>query len=834
MQINNIEEAGEVACLPKSKGDEMVINNMEELIYKNFHSNKEAALTYAEKGYKVFPVNYIMPNGKCSCKGKVNISGKEDTDICSIDSPGKHPIGHLAKRGCLSATTRKDVIERWWSREPFANIGLAAENFVALDIDGEKGLENLLKIDINNEIVNSDGTININTPVSKTGRKGYGKHVFFKKPNDIKIENRVNFAPGLDFRSDGGYIVVPPSNHKSGNNYTWERSILDYGLMEMPQWLKDAYKKSEVSEGSEDGNKGTFSSDEKIPDGQRNSILTSLAGKLRRIGLSREEIEVTLLTTNNRCIHPLSEKEVRTIARSISKYEPAYNLIDPNNINPINTFTVNFEDLTRGSDNGSFKFSPTKAAESILRKVPLAVASWEVDKEKANLWTCDSETNIWKKGGGFLVEDLCEIAGDLSKSYVIAEVKRKIINRLRSQPIELDTGKPYLFGTKNGFACNLLTGDVRKIVPEDHISEELMLPVNYDPSAKCPNIFNFYDSICSDDCNKMALIDDDVATLDLRAWRYIILLLGQGGNGKGERMRMKRAFFGAHTFANIPLKDLNDDQFAGAETYRKRVVHCGEAKRSEKGEKYDTSVLKMFSGDDRVTLNQKNEKRLDFAPFCKVSIDSNNPPLFNDNSRGFKDRFRRINNPFYFVDNPDPLDKTQKQKDEDNLSRITTDEEFSGYLNVLLARSIEITKKRKYPRCPHLVEGYEKQTYSIQEFIDQFCEVEENYNNQNYVIVNDLYANFQKWVNLTNSSNANLKKFGKDFRSLTGIGESENKKINGKQYKVYYRITFKEEVYREAIENLEEKLFGPNINDDGDCKALTEKYEELKNRFGKI
>ena len=61
-----------------------------------------------------------------------------------------------------------------------------------------------------------------------------------------------------------------------------------------------------------------------IPRGERNARLTSLAGSMRRPGMSEEEILTALMEVNrNRCDPPLSEDEVRSIARSVSRYTPA-------------------------------------------------------------------------------------------------------------------------------------------------------------------------------------------------------------------------------------------------------------------------------------------------------------------------------------------------------------------------------------------------------------------------------------------------------------------------------------------------------------------------------
>ena len=60
-----------------------------------------------------------------------------------------------------------------------------------------------------------------------------------------------------------------------------------------------------------------------IPHGQRNATLARLAGTMRRVGMSREEMLAALQQANqDRCRPPLSHGEVERIATSISRYEP--------------------------------------------------------------------------------------------------------------------------------------------------------------------------------------------------------------------------------------------------------------------------------------------------------------------------------------------------------------------------------------------------------------------------------------------------------------------------------------------------------------------------------
>ena len=60
-----------------------------------------------------------------------------------------------------------------------------------------------------------------------------------------------------------------------------------------------------------------------ITEGARNATLTSLAGAMRRKGCGERAIEAALLVENNeRCVPPLLESEVATIARSVCRYAP--------------------------------------------------------------------------------------------------------------------------------------------------------------------------------------------------------------------------------------------------------------------------------------------------------------------------------------------------------------------------------------------------------------------------------------------------------------------------------------------------------------------------------
>jgi putative DNA primase/helicase len=154
---------------------------------------------------------------------------------------------------------------------------------------------------------------------------GEGLHVYLRYPTNGTIRNSAGkLGPGLDIRGDGGYVIVPPSRHRSGNLYRWTGLDDATDIAPAPEWLLSLLIES--SSPSRIGARQAASDDvvEPIPEGQRNSTLTSKAGVLRRYGFSEAEIAAALLVMNaDRCTPALPEEDVRRIATSVARYAPA-------------------------------------------------------------------------------------------------------------------------------------------------------------------------------------------------------------------------------------------------------------------------------------------------------------------------------------------------------------------------------------------------------------------------------------------------------------------------------------------------------------------------------
>lgn len=273
-----------------------------------------AAAGYASSGFAVFPVHGIDETGSCSC----------DKD-CGRDA-GKHP---RTAQGLLDATRDLHSVRSWWRRWARANLGIATgppSGIWVLDVDPvHGGLENIERLETEYGEIPPTWCV-------ETG--GDGLHLWFRLDGATIRNSAGRLGAGLDVRAAGGYVVAPPSHHRSGQPYrwadAWHPTLVD--LAPALPWLLDLLTGQSPHQmippdGSPIDTKVGGNHAEALPnviaEGARNATLTSLAGVMRRKGAGEKAIKAALLVENAaRCRPVLPEDEVARIARSVCRYAP--------------------------------------------------------------------------------------------------------------------------------------------------------------------------------------------------------------------------------------------------------------------------------------------------------------------------------------------------------------------------------------------------------------------------------------------------------------------------------------------------------------------------------
>jgi hypothetical protein len=126
----------------------------------------------------------------------------------------------LTRRGVHDATTDAETLRYWWTRWPDANVAIAtgAPGPDVLDVDvrdGKSGWPALRRL-------REAGIVPPGAPLAAT--PSGGTHLYFCGTNQ-----RNGSLPDvhLDFRSAGGYVLVPPSRVTTetySGTYRWERA----------------------------------------------------------------------------------------------------------------------------------------------------------------------------------------------------------------------------------------------------------------------------------------------------------------------------------------------------------------------------------------------------------------------------------------------------------------------------------------------------------------------------------------------------------------------------------------------------------------------------------
>ena len=251
-----------------------------------------AALWYVENGFGVFP---LKPNGK---------------------RPN-------CPHGLNDWTDNPENVRKWWVDHPNDNIGIACGTpsggllVLDFDVDEEKDKDGLATL---YEWEKAHGELP-ETAVAITGRGGM--HYLYRTDR-TNIHPSVNHELSVDVRSDGSYIVAPPSVHENGRRYEWQDSPKDTPIATATGPVYDFLDHIQRNGGQDETKKdnGKFKLPEVIKKGERDNTLFRYASHLRGIGRSDEEIMAAVAGVNAlRCRPPMDSRDVERIVRSACRYE---------------------------------------------------------------------------------------------------------------------------------------------------------------------------------------------------------------------------------------------------------------------------------------------------------------------------------------------------------------------------------------------------------------------------------------------------------------------------------------------------------------------------------
>ena len=591
--------------------------------------NVERVVELARRGFAVFP-----------CKPR-----------------GKPP---LTASGYKDSSRDEAQIRAWWQDWPAANVGIdcGSSDILVLDVDGTEGEASLADIGVALE-----AGIEVST--------GKGRHLYFQA-NGKTYKNAVAIKPGLDIRCAGGSVIAPPSIHESGREYAF---TTDAELSAIPAWLEELLEPFERNTGDVVSRHTTDELDEPgadIPDGMRSAQLTSIAGTMRRRGMTRESIEAALLLENTkRCKPPLAREEVAKIAESVSQYDVG-------------------EELFNRTDAGNAERLAYKFAHEIRYR--FETNQWLVWNER--FWQPDREASIVLRARD-VARDMYEQAwrlDDKAEAKELASFALKSEGRQRLAamvdiaksivPIaiaDLDAD-PMLLNVENGIV-DLRTGELKPPDKLAYITKSA--GVRYDTSVGAPRWERFLGEIFDGNAELIQFVQRAVGyslTGDIRE-QCLFILHGTGSNGKSTFIETLLALLGDYANQTPPetvMATTRQSGQASPELAMLPGLRMLATVETDEDRKLNESLIKQLTGGDTLIARKLFSDYFDFRPAFKLWFATNHLPNITGTDHAIWRRIRKIS-----------FDVTIPDDDQDKALPAKLRDELPGILNWAILGALE-------------------------------------------------------------------------------------------------------------------------------------------------
>jgi putative DNA primase/helicase len=501
-----------------------------------------------------------------------------------------------------------------------------------VDFDGEPGRAVL------RDWIQAHGHEWAETRAVKTARGG---HLWFKWPEGqtrIIRNSAGEIATGVDVRGEGGYVIVPPSIHPDGPAYTWAADP-STPIADAPGWLVELAVKASRQESPpgtprEKGNGHAGGTTE----GKRNDALASLAGSMRRRGMDADAILAALLAHNAaHCDPPLPENEVRQIAASVARYQPAPEAM---------VWTEH--DLT-------IKFTETYPN---LRYVA-PWGKWLLFARGG--WRDDDVRSVFDHARAVCVEVSAGLdpkeTGTL-KSLRSAKTRAAIENMARSDPRQAATVDQWdrdgwILNTPGG-TCDLRTGVLREHRAEDYLTKMTAVTPQI---GDCPIWMGFLNRITAGDLDLQRYLQRVVGysfTADISE-HALFFFYGTGSNGKGV---FTGTVHGIHAdYAQVAQMEVfteNKNDRHPTELAALRGARLVIASEIDAGRRMAEGRVKSLTGGDPIRARFCRCDEFEFTPTFKLMLAGNHKPALRSVDEAIRRRVHLV--PFTVTIPPEERD----------------------------------------------------------------------------------------------------------------------------------------------------------------------------------
>lgn len=528
----------------------------------------DAALSYAERGWAVFPL-------------------VERDKVPAV------------RGGFKDADTDPEWVAEVWRQRPRCNVGIATGNslmVIDLDVDDEQGEDGVATLRAwereHGELPETCSVV--------TGRGGL--HLYYAV--DEPVGCSVNKDAGVDVRGDGGYVVAPPSVHPvTGRTYEWE-----VPPDELPPARADANVMAFVQSVRPSSYRGAgerrekFKLPDKIRKGERNDVLFRYGCQMQSAGWPDDAVIAAIETANKlNCDPPVPDCEVRQVVRSVLALPKGHS-------EEVRAQEVEAERRGPGRPKGG-GFQHAKVARNLIDNHGACILDGMPAIRSGAAYEVGWDPILRK-----IVED-----HPSSKQ----SQRKEVCETIRLTAPEKQQSDPRYIAFANGVL------DVETMEFWDHRDDLVItnvIPHRWSPWAVCDTVDAVLDKMaCRDESTWCNLIE--VMGLCLyRSARYPVvpILLGTGSNGKSTYIEMLRALIGKKNMSALDLNSIGE-RFMTADLAGK-LANLGDDIPSEFADARTMGMFKKVSAGSTIRCDVKGVTGFDFTPYCTMVFSANSMP----------------------------------------------------------------------------------------------------------------------------------------------------------------------------------------------------------------
>jgi P4 family phage/plasmid primase-like protien len=211
-------------------------------------------------------------------------------------------------------------------------------------------------------------------------------------------------------------------------------------------------------------------------------------------------------------------------------------------------------------------------------------------------------------------------------------------------PLKIDCPRLIVFDNGMIDLDDLIAGTTPKIKPADSTYfNEIVLPYNFAAKAKCPLWRKTLNDILpkvGDGDRRQRVLQEFFGYTLLETCRYqkMLVLHGDGGNGRSTITETWEALLGSENVADVPLEVLGAE-FRLWSLKGKLANFSGELQYL--GKMHEGLVKRVVSGEV-IEANRKHKPPAKFRPCAKLIVNTNDMPQIQDTSDGTWDRLITI------------------------------------------------------------------------------------------------------------------------------------------------------------------------------------------------